>query len=378
MLFRSIVEAISEARHIPADSINALTDRVDAYTNEQFKDWGYFDGVIYEDQMLNILKKKCMLKKSEKLSRVTLADYQQVVQYPAYPKGGQSEIAVVYASGEIGMQQTGQTIGPELAGTIRKIREDERIKALVLRVNSPGGSALTSDIIWREVKLTQQCKPVIVSMGDVAASGGYYISCAADTIVAEPTTLTGSIGIFGMFFSGEELLKDKMGLHMDVVNTNEHSDFGGFSSLPIPLGMRSLTPYEKQVLQNNVNQGYETFLSRVMDGRHMEHDRLHAIAQGRVWTGEDALQIGLVDVLGDMEKAIDIAAKKAGLDNYYIREYPAVKSQMEELLEQLSGGIKMKLMQTELGPLYTPWMKIKGMINNQGIMARMPFDLTIY
>ncbi|MEI3154160.1 MAG: S49 family peptidase [Odoribacter sp.] len=186
--------------------------------------------------------------------------------------------------GEIGIEQSANTIGPELANTIRKVREDKNVKAIVLRVNSPGGSALTSDIIWREVELAKQAKPFIASMGNVAASGGYYISCAADTIVAEPTTLTGSIGIFGMFFSGEKLIKDKIGINTNVVKTNDHSDFGGSYPLPcLLISSRPLTDYEKNVLENYVNQGYETFLSRVMEWRGYPMSKLQiAIAQGRV------------------------------------------------------------------------------------------------
>ena len=214
-------------------------------------------------------------------------------------------------------------------------------------------------------------------MGDVAASGGYYISCAADTIVAEPTTLTGSIGIFGMFFSGEELIEDKLGIHTEVVNTNAHSDFGGSFPLPVPISGRSLTAYEHKVLQNYVSQGYETFLSRVMAGRGMEHDELDAIAQGRVWTGADALELGLVDVLGGLEDAIDIAAEKAGLENYAIAEYPVAKNAMEELLTQLTGEVKTRILQKELGVYYDSWQRLKELTAEQGILARLPFEISI-
>ena len=240
----TIVKGIAESRNIPVDSINALANRFDFYTTRQFQDFGFFDGVLYEDQMLALLKEKCGVGSSDPLNQIALTDYQNA-SVPEVPiEFNKDKIAVVYASGEIGLEQKNNTIGPELAKTIRKIREDNTVKAIVLRVNSPGGSALTSDIIWREVELATQTKPVIVSMGNVAASGGYYISCAADTIVAEPTTLTGSIGIFGMFFSGEKLIEDKMGIHTDVVKTNDHSDFGGSYPLPLPVSNRALTPYE--------------------------------------------------------------------------------------------------------------------------------------
>ena len=374
----TIVQGIAESRNIPVDSINALANRFDFYTTRQFQDFGFFDGVLYEDQMLALLKEKCGVGSSDPLNQIALTDYQNA-SVPEVPiEFNKDKIAVVYASGEIGLEQKNNTIGPELAKTIRKIREDNTVKAIVLRVNSPGGSALTSDIIWREVELATQTKPVIVSMGNVAASGGYYISCAADTIVAEPTTLTGSIGIFGMFFSGEKLIEDKMGIHTDVVKTNDHSDFGGSYPLPLPVSNRALTPYERNVLQNYVNQGYETFLSRVMSGRGLTHDELHAIAQGRVWTGEDALKIGLVDVLGGLEDAIRIAAQKAGIEKYNLTEYPVVKSPIEELFAEFTTEVKARLLKEELGTFYTTWEQMKNKVENQGLLARIPYDIAFH
>ena len=370
----TIVEGISQSRNISVDSINSLTNHFDFYTSEQFKDFGYFDGTLYEDQMQDTLKVKCGITGDNTLNQVALTNYQHVagneVSMPSKDK-----IAVIYANGEIGMEQSSSAIGPELAKTIRKVRKDKQVKAIVLRVNSPGGSALTSDIIWREVDLAAQAKPLIASMGNVAASGGYYISCAADTIVAEPTTLTGSIGIFGMFFSGEKLIKDKIGINTGVVKTNEHSDFGGSYPLPIPISSRPLTTYERNVLQNYVNQGYETFLSRVMAGRGISHDQLDSIAQGRVWTGADALKIGLVDVMGGMEKAIQIAAAKAGIENYKVVEYPVVKNPIEELLTGLTGEIKARMAKEELGAFYTTWQQLKSVVHNQGLLARIPYDI---
>lgn len=370
----TIVDGIAATRHIPADSINAIADRFDFYSADRFVDYGFFDATVYEDQMLNILKERCHLPPTAELNLIPLKDYQTIATSMSFSN---NNIAVVYAQGEIGDTQKADAIGPQLAVSIRKARQDSTIKAIVLRVNSPGGSALTSDIIWRETALAAQTKPLIVSMGNVAASGGYYISCAADTIVAEPTTLTGSIGIFGMFFSGEKLLTDKIGIHTDVVKTNDHSDFGGSYPLPIPISARPLTTYERNVLQNFVNQGYETFLSRVMAGRGLTHDELHAIAQGRVWTGADAQKIGLVDVLGGLDDAIQIAARKADIQEYNLKEYPVIKNPFEELLEDFSGNIRMRLMQKELGPLYTTWQQLKNLKNNQGIQARLPFNLAI-
>ncbi len=369
----TIVKGISERRRISIDSIHTITDKFDIYTTKQFCDWGFFDGTFYEDEMLDFLKKETGVEGKNKLNTIGLNDYRKAPQAPTTVS--KDKIAIVYAQGEIGLEQSNTAIGPELAKTIRKVREDDKVKAIVLRVNSPGGSALTSEIIWREVEQATQTKPVIVSMGNVAASGGYYISCAADTIVADPTTLTGSIGIFGMFFSGENLIKDKMGIHTDVVKTNAHSDFGGSYPLPIPISSRPLTAYERNVLQNYVNQGYETFLNRVMAGRGISRDSLDAIAQGRVWTGADALKIGLVDVLGGMDDAIKIAAAKAGLDQYAISEFPVEKNPVEELLNSLTGSVKIRMMKEEMGPFYETWTKIKNITSQQGLIARIPYDV---
>lgn len=369
----TIVKGISESRRISVDSIQAITDKFDIYTTKQFCDWGFFDGTFYEDEMLALLKKETNSDSTAKLNTIGLNDYRKAPQVSTAT--GKDKIAIVYAQGEIGSEQSNTSIGPELAKTIRKVREDDKVKAIVLRVNSPGGSALTSEIIWREVDLATRKKPLIVSMGNVAASGGYYISCAADTIVADPSTLTGSIGIFGLFFSGEKLIKDKMGIQTNVVKTNEHSDFGGSYPLPLPISSRPLTTYEKNVLQNYVNQGYETFLNRVMAGRGISRDSLDAIAQGRVWTGEDALKIGLVDVLGGMDDAVKIAAAKAGLEHYSIVEYPVEKNPVEELLNSLTGSIKMRMMKEEMGAFYEIWAKIKNTTEQQGLIARIPYDI---
>ena len=218
-------------------------------------------------------------------------------------------------------------------------------------------------------------KVLIASMGNVAASGGYYISCAADTIMAEPTTLTGSIGIFGLTMSGEELIKDKIGLATSTVKTNEHSDFGGGYPLPIPVSDRPMTEYEKGVMQAHIEQGYDTFLSRVSEGRGMSKEDVHEIAQGRVWTGEDAMKIGLVDVFGGLEDAVRLAAEKAGLENYRIAELPAQKNPFELILNNLSASVKENVLRTELGGWYEWYQNHKALLTTQGVMARIPYDI---
>lgn len=377
-LWGTMLKSISSSRHISVDSLNWLADHLNYRTTQEEMDFGLYDGVWYEDQMLLFLKEKCNIPADKKLSLTSLSDYGKNLTGKSLASG-KNKIAIIYASGQIGMSQSAKAIGPELAATVRKVRQDKNVKAVVLRVNSPGGSALTSDIIWREVELTTREKPVIVSMGNVAASGGYYISCAADTIVADPMTLTGSIGIYGQFFTGEKLIKDKLGMTSSSIKTNAHSDFGGAYPLPLPIGNRPLNAYEKQVLQKYIENGYETFLSRVAQGRRMTRDEVHEVAQGRVWTGEQALQVGLVDVLGGLDEAIRIAAGKAGLEKYSLSEYPVEKSPFEELFSGLSASVRANILNAELGDYYGTFRDLKEMMNTQqGLVARLPYDIKFY
>lgn len=373
-LWGNIIKGISERRDISIEKITRLANDFQVYPTEEFVKEGFFDGTLYEYEMLGKLNAACGISDSTQLSMISLDKYQSAA-LPTLNLAS-DKIAVIYAQGEIGFQQSPTTIGPELAQTIRKAREDKNIKAIVLRVNSPGGSALTSDIIWKEVQLAAQTKPLIASMGNVAASGGYYISCAADTIVADPTTLTGSIGIFGLLFSGEKLIKDKLGINSEVVKTNNHSDFGGGYPLPIPISDRPMTAYERNVMQNYINRGYDSFLDRVSQGRHMTKEEVNEVAQGRVWTGEDALAIGLVDVLGGLEDAVQIAAAKAGLTEYQITELPAERNTLEDLLLNLTETVKAKIIKAELGEFYDTYRSQKELLKINGMVARIPYDLT--
>lgn len=369
----NMVAGISDARGISAQRINELVDNFKIYTTKEFVQEGFFDGAIYKHEMIEKLKRACGLTADEDLRMASLSEYAQG-NVPEVSTAT-DKVAVIFAEGNIGVQQGGGGIGPDLAETIRQAREDKDVKAIVLRVNSGGGSALTSDIIWKEVQLAAREKVLIASMGNVAASGGYYISCAADTIMAEPTTLTGSIGIFGLTMSGEELIKDKIGLATSTVKTNEHSDFGGGYPLPIPVSDRPMTEYEKGVMQAHIEQGYDTFLSRVSEGRGMSKEDVHEIAQGRVWTGEDAMKIGLVDVFGGLEDAVRLAAEKAGLENYRIAELPAQKNPFELILNNLSASVKENVLRTELGGWYEWYQNHKALLTTQGVMARIPYDI---
>lgn len=240
-------------------------------------------------------------------------------------------------------------------------------------------SALVSDLIWREVELARQTKPVVASMGNVAASGGYYISCAADTIVADPNTITGSIGIFGLFFCGEDLIKNKMGISTDAFGTNKLSNFGGGTPLPfMPISSRKFTKSERLILQNFIEDGYDTFITRVANGRSMTKEEVDKIAQGRVWSAIDAQKIGLVDVLGGMETALDVASKMAGLEKYRIVSLPKEKDPFKSLIEDFTGEVKTHILKSELGENYKYYKQTKDLMNSAGIQARIPYNIELH
>ena len=253
---------------------------------------------------------------------------------------------------------------------LRKLREDKTVKAVVLRVNSPGGSAFGSEQIWNEVVALKAEKPVIVSMGDYAASGGYYISCAADTIVAEETTLTGSIGIFGVFPDASELMNKKLGINFDVVKTNKMSDFGTMS--------RPFNADEQQILQQYINNGYSLFVKRCADGRGMTTEAIEAIAEGRVWTGIRAKELGLVDEIGGLDKAIELAAHSADIEGYSVVSYPKKEGMLSSFLEGEKDKMVKSKLQEYIGEYFNGLQYIKGLKEMDPIQARIPFDLNIH
>jgi len=282
-----------------------------------------------------------------------------------------NRIAVILAEGDIVDGDVEGAISSEKFATeIRKARKDEDIKAIVLRVNSPGGSILASEVIWREMAEAKKAKPVIVSMGEVAASGGYYISAPADTIVAQPNTITGSIGIFGLMFNVQELINDKLGVTTDVVSTGELSDFMNMA--------RPLTEVERTIIQSGVEDGYETFITRVAEGRGMHPDSVKKVASGRVWTGTQAKERGLVDVLGGMDTAIEIAAAKIGAgDDYRVVYFPEKKPWFEEFMSSFTDQVQARVLQAQLGDQFPLYQKVQRLKNYQGVQVRMPQDITI-
>ena len=373
-IWEEVTEGVSASRSLPVDSLNALADRMLMfYPAEESVQCGLADTLIYRNDVRNYLKQWVDLKEDDRLPVLGLSDMINVKKNMPKDKSG-NIVAVYYASGEITDYSGSSTSEEGIVGTkvirdLRKLKDDEDVKAVVLRVNSPGGSAFASEQIWHAVKELKTEKPVIVSMGDYAASGGYYISCVADTIVAEPTTLTGSIGIFGMVPNVKEL-SEKIGLTYDVVKTNKFSDFGNI--------MRPFNQDEKTLMQMMITQGYDTFVNRCAEGRHMSKEAIEKIAEGRVWTGEAAKELGLVDVLGGIDTALEIAVRKAGIEGYTVVSYPAKQDLLSSLLNtKPTNYVESQILKSKLGEYYQQFGMLKNLKERSMIQARIPFELNI-
>ena len=367
-----ILMGISESRNISVEQLNQIADNLETMFNaDKALEYGLVDNLYYKDQLLEELKGLTGSNKS--INAVGNANYAKSYKDSNSSK---NEVAVIYASGQIydGKGDEDQNIYSEnLSKTIRQAREDENVKAVVLRVNSPGGSATASAIIGRELDLMKEVKPVIVSMGNYAASGGYWISAKGDYIFADPTTLTGSIGVFGTFPNMQGFLNDKVGLTFDVAKTNENADFGSVT--------QPLTEFQYAKLQEMVVKTYDDFTKRVAEGRGLRQTYVDSIGQGRVWAGADAIGLGLVDQLGDMEDAIAYAAQKAELgDDYKVVEMPKKKDFMTRIMESINGSNDDKIdavMRSKLGGYYDYLQGLENLQKNTGIQARMPFDMVI-
>ena len=372
-LWEQFVTDVSASRNLTPERLNELADlNMDFQPAETYIENGLADTLMYKDGVLTYLKKLTDCKEDQELSVLTLNDMTNVKRNTPKDKSG-NIIAVYYAYGEIDSQADiayDEGINSEkVIKDLRKLRENKDVKAVVLRVNSPGGSAYASEQIWREVSLLKEEKPVIVSMGDYAASGGYYISCAATQIVAEPTTLTGSIGIFGMFPDVSKLVNEKLDIHIDGVKTNQLSDIGIIN--------RPFNPEEQALIQNMVNEGYELFTKRCADGRNIPIEELKKIAEGRVWTGAMAKELNLVDELGGLDRAIAIAADTANVENYTILSYPAKEDIFTSLLN-INGEryIKSKV-KNLLGNYGNAFMWMNHAAEADRLQARMPFEYQI-
>lgn len=369
-LWLDMVNDISKSRGIEKDSLQYVANQLLAYNPDSNYQYRLIDSLAYQDDVNKILSNWANCNEKD----LNLVDYNKYAKVPKNYAGkglAKNKIAIVYAYGDVimGKGDEGTVSSVRIAKAIQQAREDSSIKAIVFRINSPGGSALASEIIWREIKLTTPIKPVVASFGDVAASGGYYIACAANVIVAQPTTITGSIGVFGILFNGKELLNKKLGITTDVVKTNEYADF--------PSVTRPISSLEKKRLEMEIERIYQTFVHHVAEGRRMTTERVDANAQGRVWSGTDALTIGLVDTLGNIQDAIRIAANLAKIEEYRITALPKLEEPFEKILKELTESKEVKVLQT-IGEKF-PWIKTLISLNRmEGIQARLPFEIVTY
>ena len=366
-IYSNFIQGAAEMRKLNADSIKAFANEGKVQNAKDALRYKLVDGLIYDDQLKKIISKKLRLVDETKISFVSINNYAESI---ALRGTGSGKIAVIFADGDVvmGKGQNEAIASDDYRALIQKIRNDKSIDAVVLRVNSPGGSALASDIIWREIDLLKKEKPVVVSMGDVAASGGYYIACGADSIFADANTITGSIGVFSVIPNAEKFLKNKVGITFDRVKTGQYAD--------APSATRALTITEQRFLQAGVDSIYFTFTSRVATGRQKSVAYIDSIAQGRVWTGADAIKVGLVDKIGTLNDALASAAKMAKLKGYSIKSYPESRSFIEEFFEGYKNEVKTKAIQQEIG--IEQWQVLQQLKSIKQIMGQPQARLPIF
>jgi protease-4 len=370
-IWNHTVDEMSLSRSIPADQLNNLADKLAGYVSDSALENRLVDGLIYRDALIDTLKILSGLTTDDKIQLVPMTKYAKVPDSKK-PVISRNKIAVIYASGTIvrGKGNEYNIGGNSYSEVIRKERLDSNVKAIVMRVNSPGGDAVSSDNIWRELELASKVKPVVISMGNYAASGGYYISAPGTKIYSNPTTITGSIGVFGIFPNANKLLEQKLGITTQTVNTNAYSDF--------PSPFRSMSTYEREIMQMDIEKIYSDFTGKVAAGRKMKVEFVDSIGQGRVWSGNKALNIGLVDEIGGLKDAIQGAAILAGLETYSVRELPAVEDPYTKLLKQLGGEIKMNFLKKELGESLRYYNELMELKNLSGIQLRLPYFIDIH
>jgi len=368
-LHHTMLKDISESRKISYDELKLIASKMMVTDTKGALQHRLVDSLFYFDQVQGDLRNRLGLAKDADIDFVTFGKYKKSFSTHSASK---NEIAVIVADGDIlpGKAQNGVIGSDTFAEELRKARTNERVKAIVLRINSPGGSALASDVMWREIVLTTKVKPVIASMSDYAASGGYYLAMACDTIIAQPTTITGSIGVFSVLFDLSSFLDNKIGITFDEVKTG---DIGELITVTRPL-----TNVEKAVWQKKTEDVYNSFTTKAAEGRNMPVEELRKVASGRVWTGAQAQVRGLVDLLGNFEDAVRIAALKAGVeDDYRLRYYPKQKTFIEQWLTEAEDYTNTRLLRNELGEQYPLYMRIKNFKNYQGSQTRLPFELKI-
>lgn len=373
-IWNHVVSQIGESRNLSVEKLNQLADNLVSFDINNAMEEGLVDGLMYRDEIIEELKTLAGTEEGKNLEKVTMAKYRNVETVAKDGKRkekAEASIAVIYAEGTINMGKTtsGMIGGDGFASILRKIREKGDHEAVVLRVNSPGGNAMASDNMWREIKLLADSIPVVVSMSNYAASGGYYISAPATKIFAQPTTLTGSIGVFGLFPEVSVLMEDKLGIKTDVVKTNEKSDILSFS--------RGMSGEEQMIYQQHIDRTYNEFVSRVSDGRDMPHERVDDMGQGHVYAGGAALELNLVDELGGLRDAIEEAARLASLDTYEIKEYPEEEDPYEKLIKSLTGDVKSRMIRKELGEMARYYDDINELKTLRGLQARLPYFIEI-
>ncbi len=370
-IWNNVTGDIAESRGLTINHITEVADGLKTRNAETAKAYEMIDGIAYRDEIMDILRQRLEIGEEDNINFVSPEKYAKAPR----PKSMQiprtrDRIAVVYATGGIVSGEGSESVigSDRIAGAIREARLDDNVKAIVFRINSPGGSALASDVILREVQLASDVKPVVATMGDVAASGGYYIACAADWIVASPTTITGSIGVFGMVPNMQEFFNDKIGITFDNVKTNRFADLGSIS--------RPLTNAERQIIQESIGQVYDTFIGHVAKGRNLPVNVVDELGRGRVWSGVEAKQNGLIDDFGGLDVAIRKAAELAELEEYRIKEYPIRKDFLTQLMEEF-GGIKTKMVKKELGGAYKYYQALQDVEQMTGILTRLPYDIVM-
>lgn len=367
-LHQVTLEAIAESRGLDVDRVKEINDQFLLRRPEDAQEFGFVEGIHYKNEVENILRNLVGFEEEEGLNLITVNDFNKSSE-TIQESRSRDRIAIIYASGDIGGESIAGIQDRRLIREIERAKENDRVKAVVLRVDSPGGTVLASEQIRHALSLSAEEKPLVISMGNVAASGGYWISMPADTLVAQSNTITGSIGIFGMLFNAEGLLENKLGVNTDVVSTGQFSDLGNTA--------RAMRPNERAIIQEYIEEGYDQFINVVANGRDMSEEEVRIIAEGRVYSGLRAKELGLVDVIGGLDRSLEIAAELAALEDYRTIAYPEQKTFFENLLEGMSEEVMMRRMKSELGPLYPIFEQYKTMMRNQGVLARMPFDVIV-
>lgn len=372
-IWKYLLKGVSESRNIPIAKLNEYADSVITFANPtSYLKMKLIDKLLYTDQVRNEVKKRLGINSDDEIHQISLTDLKAVE-----PAKGGSEVAVYYAYGDIVDSPVSNTsfnqhsiVGKDVCNDLKELMDDDDVKAVVIRVNSGGGSAFASEQMWHQIMELKKVKPVVVSMGGYAASGGYYMSVPANWIVAEPTTITGSIGIFGMFPDFSGLASEKLGIKFDEVKTNKNGTFGST--------MRPLTPDEMRMLQVYIDRGYTTFKNRVAQGRNLTMAQVEAIAQGHVYTGEDALKIKLVDELGGLDKAVKKAAQLAKIDNYHTVSYPSLVNWFDQIFgENVQDNYLNEQLYTSLGIFYQPFSILRTINQQSAIQARLPYIINI-